>query len=79
MATRKRVESWVVTDEFWRRVKPLIPVRQRSADKTYVRKADAGRPWQVAGAGQRTEKAAHLLLPIAAVIPLWPDDRLLSV
>src|SRR5438132_8582953 len=44
MATRKRVESWVVTDEFWRRVEPLIPVRERSADKAYVRKAGAGRP-----------------------------------
>ena len=44
MAIRKRVESWVVTDEFWRRVEPLIPVRERSADKAYVRKAGAGRP-----------------------------------
>ncbi|WP_086003133.1 IS5 family transposase [Polaromonas sp. JS666] len=44
MATRKRVESWVVTDEFWRRVEPLIPVRERSADKEYLRKAGAGRP-----------------------------------
>lgn len=44
MATRKRVESWVVTDEFWRRVEPLIPVRERSAGKEYVRKVGAGRP-----------------------------------
>ncbi|MDB5891211.1 MAG: transposase [Polaromonas sp.] len=44
MATSKRVESWVVTDAFWRRVEPLIPMRERNADKEYVRKAGAGRP-----------------------------------
>jgi transposase len=42
--TAKRVESWVVTDEFWRRVEPLIPVRTRPAGKEFVRKAGAGRP-----------------------------------
>jgi hypothetical protein len=26
MVTRKRVDSWVVTDEFWERVEPLIEV-----------------------------------------------------
>jgi len=44
MATRKRVESWVVTDDFWRRVEPFIPVREPNADKQYVRKPGAGRP-----------------------------------
>ena len=39
----KRVESWVVTDEFWQRVEPLIPVCS-VADKIYVRKPGAGRP-----------------------------------
>jgi transposase len=39
----KRVESWVVTDEFWQRVEPLIPARS-VADKIYVRKPGAGRP-----------------------------------
>jgi transposase len=39
----KRVESWVVTDEFWQRVEPLIPARP-AADKIYVRKPGAGRP-----------------------------------
>ena len=41
----------MVTDEFWRRVEPLIPVRERRAGKAYVRKAGAGRTpkpaWQV--------------------------------
>lgn len=42
---KKRVDSWVVTDEFWRRVEPLIPARRTpSADKQYVRKPGAGRP-----------------------------------
>ena len=39
----KRVESWVVTDEFWQRVEPLIPPRA-VADKIYLRKPGAGRP-----------------------------------
>jgi len=42
--TAKRVESWVVTDDFWTRVEPLIPTRTRPDDKAYVRKAGAGRP-----------------------------------
>ena len=44
MVTKKRVDSWVVTDDFWQRVEPLIPVRERSADKEYARKPGAGRP-----------------------------------
>ena len=42
--TRKRVESWVVTDEFWQRVEALIPERAPQPDKTYMRKPGAGRP-----------------------------------
>ncbi len=44
MTSRKRVDSWVVTDDFWARVEPLIPVRQRSMTKQYSRKPGAGRP-----------------------------------
>jgi len=40
----KRVESWVVTDEFWQRVEPLIPERVPLPNKTYLRKPGAGRP-----------------------------------
>jgi transposase len=43
--TTKRVESWVVTDEFWARVEPLVPPRVAAvAGKTYMRKPGAGRP-----------------------------------
>ena len=42
--TTKRVESWVVTDEFWARVEPLVPARVAVPGKTYVRKPGAGRP-----------------------------------
>ena len=38
MVTRRRVDSWVVTDEFWERVEPLIPARARIKGKEYVRK-----------------------------------------
>ena len=44
MATKTRVDSWVVTDDFWQRVEPLIPVRERASDKSYVRQPGAGRP-----------------------------------
>ena len=36
---KKRVASWVVTDDFWARVEPLVPVRERPAGKEYTRKA----------------------------------------
>ena len=41
---KKRVDSWVVTDEFWQRVQPLIPLRERDTNRPYVRKPGAGRP-----------------------------------
>jgi transposase len=41
---RKRVESLVVTDEFWRRVEPLVPAREPAMGKQYVNKPGAGRP-----------------------------------
>ena len=43
MATRRRLEAWVVTHEFWQRGEPRIPVRERSTEKAYVRNARAGR------------------------------------
>lgn len=42
--SKKRADSWVVTDQFWERVEPLLPQRQRSADRRYQRKPGAGRP-----------------------------------
>ena len=44
MTSPKRVDSWIVTDDFWQRVEPLIPARQRVAGKTYLRQPGAGRP-----------------------------------
>lgn len=38
-----KAKSWEVTDEFWKRVEPLIPVRQRLPDQPYARKAGGGR------------------------------------
>ena len=40
----KRVESWEVSEEFWRRVEPLIPARVPKQVDRYVRKPGAGRP-----------------------------------
>ncbi|MEY2334090.1 hypothetical protein AB4094_06020 [Acidithiobacillus ferrianus] len=36
-------KAWEVTDEFWKRVEPLIPVRQRPPGQTYARKTGGGR------------------------------------
>jgi transposase len=41
--TMTKVKSWEVTDKFWSRVEPLIPVCQRAANQTYQRKAGVGR------------------------------------
>ena len=38
-----RVKAWEVSDEFWERVAPLIPIRQRIADQSYTRKTGGGR------------------------------------
>ena len=38
-----KTKAWEVTDEFWSRVEPLIPVRQRLADQAYARKSGGGR------------------------------------
>ena len=40
----KRVESWEVSNDFWKRVEPLVPLRVRSSGKVYLRKPGAGRP-----------------------------------
>ena len=40
---KRRLAAWEVSDAFWVRVEPLIPARQREADKGYVRKPGGGR------------------------------------
>ena len=37
-----KAKSWELTDEFWRRVETLIPLRQRLADQNYTRTAGGG-------------------------------------
>ena len=38
-----KAKSWEVTDDFWKRVEPLIPVRERPTDQPYTRKVGGGR------------------------------------
>ena len=38
-----KAKSWEVTDELWKRVAALVPVRERPSDHAYTRKAGAGR------------------------------------
>lgn len=39
----KKVRSWEVSDEFWARVEPLLPKREREAGREYKRKPGGGR------------------------------------
>ncbi len=38
-----QIKSWEVSDEFWTKVEPLIPVRRRSAKRKYQRRPGGGR------------------------------------
>ena len=38
-----RIQSWEVSDEFWKRVEPLIPTRQRRSERAFRRKPGGGR------------------------------------
>ena len=42
-AATKRVASWVVTDHFWARMEPLVPIRERPVEVKYTRKTGGGR------------------------------------
>jgi transposase len=39
-----KIQAWEVSDAFWDRVAALIPVPQRDPNRSYRRKAGAGRP-----------------------------------
>jgi transposase len=39
-----KIKAWEVSDAFWERVAPWIPSRQRDPNRSYARKAGAGRP-----------------------------------
>ena len=41
---KKHVDSWVVTDDFWSLVEPLVPQPTRDPNKKYARGVGAGRP-----------------------------------
>lgn len=38
-----KARSWEVSDEFWKRVEPLIPRRERTAGRDYQRRPGGGR------------------------------------
>lgn len=38
-----QIRSWTVSDDLWNKVEPLVPIRQRDADRKYRRKAGGGR------------------------------------
>ena len=38
-----KIRSWEVSDEFWKRVEPFVPTKEREAAKTFQRKLGGGR------------------------------------
>ena len=78
MVAKKRVASWVVTDDFWARVEPLTPVRARPPDLQYARK---GRRWSQTQSGatglRRHRVCVANGLPVegAAQGALWQRQR----
>jgi putative transposase len=38
-----QIKSWTVSDAFWSKIEPLMPVRQRPSERQYRRKPGAGR------------------------------------
>jgi transposase len=38
-----KIQSWEVSDAFWEKVEPLIPVSKRDSNRSYRRKAGGGR------------------------------------
>jgi len=39
-----KIKAWEVSDAFWEKASPLIPVLERDPNRAYKRKAGAGRP-----------------------------------
>lgn len=39
----QRLRTWEITDEFWAKVEPLIPISIRTGDATYRRKSGGGK------------------------------------
>ena len=39
----KRLKTWEITDEFWAKVEPLIPISIRTGDVAYRRKIGGGK------------------------------------
>ncbi|HUY12033.1 MAG TPA: transposase, partial [Terriglobia bacterium] len=38
-----QIKSWEVSDQFWAKIEPLIPVRQRPEGRMYRRRVGGGR------------------------------------
>jgi transposase len=38
-----QIKSWEISDEFWTKIEPFVPRRERSAERSYQRAAGAGR------------------------------------
>jgi hypothetical protein len=38
-----KIRSWEVSDEFWKRVEPFVPTKEREPAKTFQRKLGGGR------------------------------------
>jgi transposase len=67
-----KARSWEVSDEFWKRVEPLIPKRERPSDGVYQRKPGGGRkPMNV----RRTFEAIVFVLRTGCQWKALPKER----
>lgn len=67
-----KARSWEVSDEFWKRVELLIPVRERESVKTFQRKPGGGRK---AMAPQRVFEGIVFVLRTGCQWKALPKER----
>jgi transposase len=67
-----KIRSWEVSDEFWRRVEPLIPRREREVTRVFQRKQGGGRKPM---AGRRVFEGILFVLRTGCQWKALPKER----
>ena len=69
MATRRRVDSSVMTDDFWQRVEPLNPVHARVPGKAYASALALSSVTDRTGAGSRVAEVRQSVARVRQARP----------
>ena len=67
-----KVQSWEVSDEFWKRVEMMIPKPKRLEGKVYKRKQGAGRTPKDLRAHLKTSNLSYMIKAISLKLPNLP-------